>query len=109
MNVAQAMEWLEGMDPGAELAVTARFPELDGWEVTSWAVDPGEAEGSPRAGDLGPVGRLRLHGAVEDAAARAPAADGEAGGGRRARPAVGTGAVRRGLRGPAGAGVAERE
>lgn len=58
MNVAQAMEWLEGMDPGAELAVTARFPELDGWEVTSWAVDPGEAEGSPalaisvRSGDF---------------------------------------------------------
>lgn len=47
MNVAQAIGWLEGLDPGAELAVTARFPELGGWEVTSWAVVPGEAEGSP--------------------------------------------------------------
>lgn len=35
------------MDPGAEVAVTVRFPGLDGWEVTSWAVAPAEAEGSP--------------------------------------------------------------
>lgn len=47
MTVAQAIDWLGGMDPGAELAVTARFPGLDGWEVTSWAVAPAEAEGSP--------------------------------------------------------------
>lgn len=47
MNVRQAIEWLEGFDPGGEVAVAVRFPELDGWEVTDWAVVPVEAEGSP--------------------------------------------------------------
>lgn len=27
--------------------MTVRFPELGGWEVTSWAVEPGDADGSP--------------------------------------------------------------
>lgn len=45
--MAQAIAWLEGLDPEAELAVTARFPELGGWEATSWAVEPGDADGSP--------------------------------------------------------------
>ena len=59
MNVAQAIAWLEAQDPGAELAVTARFPELDGWEVTSWAVAPGGAEGSPAL-------EMEVHGADFD-------------------------------------------
>ena len=30
--------------------MTAAFPELDGWEVTSWALRPGEAEAGPCIG-----------------------------------------------------------
>ena len=30
--------------------MVARFPGLDGWEVTDWAVEPAEAEGSPAFG-----------------------------------------------------------
>lgn len=47
MRASELMEWLGGVDPDAEVALTARFPGLDGWEVTSWAVSPAEAEGSP--------------------------------------------------------------
>lgn len=47
MNARQAMDWLEDLDPEAEIAVTAKFPGLDGWRVTSWAVSTGEAEGCP--------------------------------------------------------------
>ena len=46
MRAADAAGWLAAF--GAEdVAVTVRFPQLGGWEVTSWAVAPGEAEGSP--------------------------------------------------------------
>ena len=43
MRVSDALEWLSALDGDAELAVTAAFPELDGWEVTSWALRPGAA------------------------------------------------------------------
>lgn len=33
MNARQAMDWLEDLDPEAEIAVTAKFPGLDGWRV----------------------------------------------------------------------------
>ena len=46
MRAADAAGWLAAF--GAEdVAVTVRFPQLGGWEVTSWAVAPGDAEGSP--------------------------------------------------------------
>lgn len=49
MRAADAAGWLAAF--GAEdVAVTVRFPQLGGWEVTSWAVAPGDAEGSPGAG-----------------------------------------------------------
>ena len=45
MRAADAAGWLAAF--GAEdVAVTVRFPQLGGWEVTSWAVAPGDAEGS---------------------------------------------------------------
>ena len=47
MNVRSAIERLEGFDPDEEVAVVARFPDLDGWEVADWAVSPVGAEGSP--------------------------------------------------------------
>lgn len=47
MNVRDAVEWLEMFDPDEEVAVVARLPDLDGWEVAGWAVSPVEAEGSP--------------------------------------------------------------
>lgn len=50
MRVYDALEWLSALDGDAELAVTAAFPELDGWEVTSWALRPGEAEAGPCIG-----------------------------------------------------------
>lgn len=50
MRVSDALEWLSALDGDAELAVTAAFPELDGWEVTSWALRPGEAEAGPCIG-----------------------------------------------------------
>lgn len=50
MRVSDAVEWLSALDGDAELAVTAAFPELDGWEVTSWSLRPGEAEGGPCIG-----------------------------------------------------------
>lgn len=53
MNARQAMDWLEGLDPEAEIAVTAKFPGLDGWRVTSWAVSTGEAEGCPLQSEIG--------------------------------------------------------
>lgn len=44
MRAADAAGWLAAF--GAEdVAVTVRFPQLGGWEVTSWAVAPG----TPRA------------------------------------------------------------
>lgn len=46
MRAGDAAEWLAGR-AGEEVTATVRFPQLDGWEVTSWAVVPGEAEGSP--------------------------------------------------------------
>ena len=46
MRAADAAEWLAAFD-GEEVAVTVRVPQLGGWEVTSWAVAPGDAEGSP--------------------------------------------------------------
>lgn len=46
MRAADAAEWLASSG-GEEVAVTVRFPQLGGWEVTSWAVAPGGAEGSP--------------------------------------------------------------
>lgn len=46
MRAADAAEWLASFD-GEEVAVTVRFPQLGGWEVTSRAVAPGDAEGSP--------------------------------------------------------------
>ena len=46
MRAAAAAEWLAASG-GEDVAVTVRFPQLGGWEVTSWAVAPGEAEGSP--------------------------------------------------------------
>ena len=40
MRAADAAGWLAAF--GAEdVAVTVRFPQLGGWEVTSWAVAPG--------------------------------------------------------------------
>ena len=46
MRASDAAGWLAAF--GAEdVAVTVRFPQLGGWEVTSWAVAPGYAEGSP--------------------------------------------------------------
>ena len=46
MRAADAAGWLAAF--GAEdVAVTVRFPQLGGWEDTSWAVAPGAAEGSP--------------------------------------------------------------
>ena len=46
VRAADAAGWLAAF--GAEdVAVTVRFPQLGGWEVTSWAVAPGDAEGSP--------------------------------------------------------------
>lgn len=50
MRVSDAVEWLSGLDGDAELAVTAAFPELGGWEVTSWALRLGEAGGGPCIG-----------------------------------------------------------
>ena len=45
MRAADAAGWLAAF--GAEdVAVTVRFPQLGGWEVTSWAVAPGDAEGT---------------------------------------------------------------
>ena len=42
MRAADAAGWLAAF--GAEdVAVTVRFPQLGGWEVTSWAVVPGDA------------------------------------------------------------------
>lgn len=46
MRAADAAEWLAASG-GEDVAVTVRFPQLGGWEVTSWAVAPGDAEGSP--------------------------------------------------------------
>ena len=46
MRAADAAAWLAASG-GEDIAVTVRFPQLGGWEVTSWAVAPGEAEGSP--------------------------------------------------------------
>lgn len=46
MRAADAAEWLAAFG-GEDVAVTVRFPQLGGWEVTSWAVVPGDAEGSP--------------------------------------------------------------
>ena len=50
MNVRDAIDWLGRFDPVEEVAVVARFPDLDGWEVMDWAVEPVEAEGSPGFG-----------------------------------------------------------
>ena len=51
MRAADAAGWLAAF--GAEdVAVTVRFPQLGGWEVTSWAVAPGDAEGSPALEDF---------------------------------------------------------
>lgn len=50
MNARDAIEWLGRFDPDEEVAVVARFPDLDGWEVVDWAVSPVEAEGSPGFG-----------------------------------------------------------
>ena len=47
MRAADAAAWLAASG-GEDVAVTVRFPQLGGWEVTSWAVAPGEAEGSRR-------------------------------------------------------------
>ena len=46
MRAADAAEWLAASG-GEEVAATVMFPQLGGWEVTSWAVAPGDAEGSP--------------------------------------------------------------
>lgn len=47
MNVGQLEEYLRRFGPDEEAAVTAAFPGLGGWEVTSWAVRAAEREGSP--------------------------------------------------------------
>lgn len=47
MSASQAISWLEGHNPNEELAVIARFSEVDGWEITGWAVVAGEEDRLP--------------------------------------------------------------
>ena len=47
MKVSSPFGVLESYHPNDEAAVTVAFPQIDGWEVTSWDVIPWDEEGSP--------------------------------------------------------------
>lgn len=47
MKVSSLIGILESYHPNDEVAVTVAFPQIDGWEVTSWDVIPWDEEGSP--------------------------------------------------------------
>lgn len=47
MKVSSLIGILESYHPNGEVAVTVAFPQVDGWEVTSWDVVACEEEGSP--------------------------------------------------------------
>lgn len=47
MKVSSLIDILESYYPDDEVAVTVVFPQVDGWEVTSWDVVTCEEEGSP--------------------------------------------------------------
>ena len=47
MKVSSLIGILESYHPNDEVAVTVAFPQVDGWEVTSWDVVACEEEGSP--------------------------------------------------------------
>lgn len=47
MKVSSLIDILESYYPDDEVAVTVAFPQVDGWEVTSWDVVACDEEGSP--------------------------------------------------------------
>lgn len=47
MRTRDLIAFLESHDGDDSVAVTVAFPQVDGWEVTSWDVIPCEEEGSP--------------------------------------------------------------
>ena len=50
MRVGTLIGVLESWSPDDEVAVAVEFPQVDGWEVTSWDVELCEREGSPALG-----------------------------------------------------------
>ena len=37
MNAGQLAAWLGGIDPSEEVGLFLSFPEMGGWEVSTWA------------------------------------------------------------------------